>query len=730
MGYGRRGPKHASRVLVVADDEGHRQDFARLLRPQGFIVDLVSGHDEAVELAAESPFSWMVVDGSTGENAARGLWQRLSQLQPACQGLLLVPEPPRPHGQGEQNREAELPTRDAFLTVLPPPWKNDEIVELACAATASRGCHPAPSPSSGTGTEREPEPEVRQLLLLLLEDNDFDAAIITRELQHESQGRFQVVRATCLAEARELLEKQTYEVMLSDLSLPDASGLASVNELQLLAPDTPLLVVTAADDEHQALAALQSGAQDYLLKGQFGDGAVMRAVRYAVERKRIEQRLNHLAHHDQLTGLCNRTALNTRLPQALARADRSGKQTALVLVDLDHFKAVNDTYGHQMGDRLLVEVAQRLQSSTRLEDTVARLGGDEFAILLEDLEDVDGARRVGQRVVNAFATPVVIDGNTLAVTASLGIALCPLQAGNLDELTRRADDALYKAKALGKNAFHIAAQEHTPESERTEALTRTLLGALDAGRFSLVTQPLCRLSDRVVVAHEAFLRLLDEQGTQVGARELLPLLDETGDIVVVGRWVLDRACELVSKGQAPDGRISVNVSVRELDDPGFVESVQTALQTHRVAGSRLEIEIAEQTLEQVPACARTKLPLLAAMGVALTVDDYGLGHTNLPELAELPISSVKLHPALLQELNVTRRLATLKAVVSSARCLGWTTVAKCVENAAQWAALRQSGCELAQGRLVGEPSATWEMAHLPASPSGPLQAKDTCLPSR
>lgn len=662
-----------------------RAAIARVLRSHGFLVDLAADGTEALAFAREYPYALVATDHDMPGLNGTELIASLRQLQPDSRFLLVT-------GYADAARRGSgLP---GVSGVLVKPWHERELVDLVARAVeqakAGRTMAETLVPSGAS-------------LVLLLEDSDVDALLLQRSVESVSDGSFQVVRFTRLADACASLKTREYAVVLSDLSLPDAEGLAALRELSAVSPSTPVLVVTAADDEAQALRAVQGGAQDYLLKGKFDRAGVLRAIRYAIERKATEKRLSELAHYDQLTRLANRTLLNDRLSQALARSARSGKGVALLLADLDHFKAANDSYGHELGDMLLVEVAERLTASTRREDTVARIGGDEFAILLEDVEDTEEPRRVAQRILNAFATPLIVDGKLLPVTASIGVALYPLHDNDEAGLLRAADRALYRAKDLGRNCYALSGENGFDRGTRRAEIERALLAHVSDERFGLAVQPVVNLEDLNVVGHELLLRWTADDGEPVTAREFIALLEQTGDLLRVGRWVFGQACALAER-DAPMCPLSLNISLREFCDQDFLENVKGILKTHDVERGALALEFSEGTLTKNLAGARTMLPQLAALGLSITVDDYGSGRSSLAELAELPISTIKLTGSLVRNASRRSGRATLEAVLAAAKALGWGVIAKSVESADDVALLRSLGCTLAQGWMLGAPS--------------------------
>jgi diguanylate cyclase (GGDEF)-like protein len=677
-------PVRNGRVLFADDDPGVRAAIARVLRSHGFLVDLAADGTEALAFAREYPYALVATDQEMPGLSGTELISSLRTLQPESRFLLVT-------GYADAaERVSEWP---GVSGVLVKPWRDGELIELVSQAVEQ---------AKARQLTRETLVPASAAAVLMLEDSDIDALVLKRSVEQASEGAFQVVRFTKLADACASLKTREYAVILSDLSLPDAEGLVALNELAAVAPGTPVLVVSSADDEAQALRAVQVGAQDYLLKGRFDSEGVLRAIRYAIERKATEKRLSELAHYDQLTRLANRTLLNDRLTQALSRSSRSGKQVALLLIDLDHFKAANDTYGHELGDRLLVEVAERLTASTRREDTVARIGGDEFAVVLEELDDGEEARRVAQRILNAFATPLIVDGKLLPVTASIGVALYPDHESDEAGLLRTADRALYRAKDLGRNCYALSGEEGFDRGARRAEIERALFSHTSDERLGLALQPLVNLEDLNVVGHELLLRWNADDGEPVAARDFVALLEQTGDMLRVGRWVFRKACDIAERG-GPVCPLSVNISLREFCDRDFLDNIKGILHTHDVRPGQLALELSESTLTKNLAGARTILPQLCALGISITIDDYGSGRSSLLELGELPIGAIKLSGALLR--NAGRRgPATLAAIVAAARALGWAVIGKSVETAEELSLLRSLGCTLAQGWLLGAPS--------------------------
>ena len=290
---------------------------------------------------------------------------------------------------------------------------------------------------------------------LLVEDNDVDAQLTQDLLSEWSIEEFRITRVKTLGEGLTLLSRERFDAVLLDLSLPDAFGLPTVRQVHATSPTIPVVVLSGVSDQSLALQAVQQGAQDYLVKGQGHPELLARAVRYAIERKRSEEHLTYLAQYDHLTGLVNRTLFRDRLVQAMARTKRLQQPIGLMLLDLDRFKAVNDTFGHDMGDELLKAVTERLKVCVREVDTVARMGGDEFTIILEGVLSEQNILAVATRITESIAAPFEIKEHHISIGVSIGITIYPQDDHSIDEILKHADTAMYRAKQQGGNAFHL-----------------------------------------------------------------------------------------------------------------------------------------------------------------------------------------------------------------------------------------------------------------------------------
>jgi diguanylate cyclase (GGDEF)-like protein/PAS domain S-box-containing protein len=424
------------------------------------------------------------------------------------------------------------------------------------------------------------------------------------------------------------------------------------------------------------------------------------------EQQRLRNDLAHQALHDPLTGLANQVLFRDRVDHAAARLQRRGGMVAVLFVDLDDFKTVNDSLGHSVGDELLVEVARRLLRSVRPEDTVARLGGDEFAVLIDDVDDRDAAVSVADRVLEALRVPVTLAARTMSATASIGIAYDTAGAG-ADELLRNADLAMYTAKAGGKNCARVFAPDmHAAAVERLDLEAR-LRGAVERGELVLHYQPIYELRSGTVTAMEALVRWRHPTRGLLGPGSFVPFAEAGGLIDEIGFHVLETACAQARHWERRFGAgapaVSVNLSPRQLVDPDFPSRVEELLRACGLAPERLILEITEGALMSDPKAGAARLRRLAQIGVRLAVDDFGTGYSALSYLQEFPVGILKIDGVFVHDGLVASGWSLAQAIIQIAHALGLVPIAEGVETAAQAEALLRLGCEYAQGYHLGRP---------------------------
>ncbi len=427
-------------------------------------------------------------------------------------------------------------------------------------------------------------------------------------------------------------------------------------------------------------------------------------------RMKTAQRLQFHAHHDPLTQLPNRLLLFSRLSDLLVAPERGDALIAVLLIDLDHFKNVNDTLGHTMGDELLKLVAARLSQCLRSGDTVARLGGDEFAMIVRNLLHRGDAGLVAGKIMRALAPPFLLHDQQIFVTASIGITLSPADGHDVNHLIKSADIAMYRAKALGKNNFAYYTDEMRREIVRHQEVAQGLRHTLERGELSLAFQPLVDLRSGAITGLEVLLRWNHPQMGAVSPNEFIPVAEETGLIVPIGSWVLRAACEQArawSEAGLPPMVVSVNLSARQLHSSKLLSAVRKALMDSKLDPALLELELTESVVMDSPGEAAEKLAQLKQLGVRLSLDDFGTGYSSLSNLSLFPFDRLKIDQSFVRALSNgdsrTQGDNLVKTVISLGHTLGFRVLAEGVETEAQVQFLKQHGCDEMQGFLVSKP---------------------------
>lgn len=691
-----------------------------------------------------------------------------------------------------------------------------------------------------------------QTLVLLVEDNPGDARLLRETLADSGATHVVLEHVQTVNAARQRLQAGGVDLVLLDLSLPDAHGLDTVIETRAAAPLTPIVVLTGLDDQALALRTMQQGAQDYLVKGQIDGPMLLRSIRYAIERgriesdlrdsrhfveqvaattpdiiyvydlagrqivyanrtfaeelghqpgalagveagamplalvhpddrdlfqarlrrfeqaenddleeteyrvqdatggwrwmhsrdtvfargadgrprrilgvarditerKRLEEHLRRQAFYDVLTGLPNRALFLDRLGHALAGVSRRTTGIALLFLDLDGFKLLNDGLGHAAGDALLIGVADRLVASLRPFDTVARFGGDEFTVLLEEIATPEDALMVANRLIAALRAPFLIDDHHVVMTASIGVVPRPAAAAiaRPDDLLRDADRAMYQAKAAGKGRAVIFDQHMAGPSEPV-SLLGDLRHAVERGELRLHYQPEMDLVANVVTGVEALVRWQHPTEGLIPPVMFIPLAEQTGLILGIGRWVLREACRQAQAwrqlGVLPPLLISVNISPQQLVQPDFVDQVTRVLADSGLPADSLRLEITESTLMRDSEETMVTLRALKSVGVQLAIDDFGTGYSSLSYLRRFPVDTLKVDRSFVREMTHDGGTsAIVSAITALARTLHMSVTAEGIETSEQLAAVRAVHCRTGQGFYFSKPLPASEFQHV------------------
>src|SRR3984885_3611304 len=683
--------------------------------------------------------------------------------------------------------------------------------------------------------------------VLLVEDNPGDARLLREMLNEDGSRQIELRHAECMGDAEKLLAEQAVDMILLDLGLPDAQGLVVGRGAGGDPPRIPLVVLTGMDDEMLATQALQEGAQDYLIKGQIESRALLRALRYAVERKFTEealfeekeraqvtlnsigdavvctditgnitylnlvaekmmgwsgneasgrpmaevlqildaashettpnpmalavtrdltmnlppncilvrrdgfrtpiedsvspihdregqatgavivfrdvsvaramaQQLAHSAEHDFLTGLPNRMLLNDRVTQAITLAPRHLKKVAVLFMDLDGFKHINDSLGHPIGDQLLQSIAKRLVDCVRGSDTVSRQGGDEFVVLLSEVAQSEDAAISAVRLLQAVAEAHSIGAHDLHVTTSIGVSVYPDDGLDAETLIKNADTAMYQAKENGRQSYQFFKSAMNVGAVERQSIEESLRRALERQEFALHYQPKINLKTGQITGTEALLRWTHPVRGPVPPVQFIPVAEDCGLILPIGNWVLREACkqaQVWADAGLPGATMAVNISAMELRNESFLEGVFSALDDTGLDPKSLELELTESVLMKHAESAESILRTLRARGVHLAVDDFGTGYSSLSYLRKFPIDSIKIDQSFVSQITTAPgETSIVTAVISMGRSLKLRGVAEGVETQAQLDFLHSHQCDEAQGYFFSRPVLPEQFARL------------------
>ncbi len=560
--------------------------------------------------------------------------------------------------------------------------------------------------------------EEQQIKILLVEDDE-DDYVITRDMLSEIGGASYTLDWTpTYNTAFEAIKENKHDVYLFDYRLGEHSGLELLREIVKSGSKSPVIMLTGQGDHEVDIEAMRSGAADYLIKGKIDASALEHSIRYAIERKKAEERILFLAYYDSLTSLPNRILFKDRLYQSLVMAKRHQRLLAILFLDLDNFKRINDTLGHPAGDELLKQAAVRLSNYIRKSDSIsrysadefstvlARLGGDEFTILLTEIAQAHDTIKVAQRILDAIAQPFDIEGQEVFITASIGIAIYPIDGEDVDTLLKNCDTAMYHAKNEGRNNYKFYEQSLNKTALDILTLENNLRKALDKQEFIVYYQPRIDIRTRNIVGLEALIRWRHPQKGMIPPSEFIPMAEENGLIVPIGEWVLNEACKQnktwQAKGFAPVF-ISVNLSGKQFKQQNLIKVIQQALSETALDPRYLELEITESIIQDTGSTA-VILCDLRNLGLKISVDDFGTGYSSLSYLRRFPVDALKIDRSFVKDATKDMDSAAIvKAIIAMSHCLKLRVVAEGVETEEQLKFLSDEGCDEFQGYLISPP---------------------------
>lgn len=544
------------------------------------------------------------------------------------------------------------------------------------------------------------------LPVLLVEDEPGDARLV-RELLREAEPRYAVDTATTLAAAIDALGRQRYAAVLLDLGLPDSQGLQTVRAMLQNAGPVPLVVLSGHDDESVALRAIQLGAQDYVVKGR-GDGVhLSRALRYAIERKLVQEHLEFVASHDSVTGLPNRRRFVDSLRQLLPSLRRRGGEVAVLVATLTGLGAVNQSLGHDVGDLALKAAVGRMQRLMPEGTLLACTGNSEFALACTEGDAIGQAALLAEHLLDALREPYRVGEHEFYLGSQMGLSLSPNDAIEAATLLKCAETAMYQAGQRGVSGFDFYSPALSRDLQERLTLERELRHALQRDELDLDFQPIVDENDRIVSA-EALLRWNHPQRGRLAPDQFLAVAEQSDLILSLGRWVLARAMRVAQSWTElmPDPPlVAINVSARQLDAGNLLRDVGDALEQSGLPPTRLELELTESVMQRAE--SRATLSALRALGIAVAIDDFGTGFSSLSYLKAFPVDLLKIDRSFVVDATTDSRDAVIiRAIIAMAHILGIDVVAEGVETERHRSVLCALGCNRLQGFHIGRPESS------------------------
>ncbi|HEX9757521.1 MAG TPA: EAL domain-containing protein [Nitrospiria bacterium] len=542
----------------------------------------------------------------------------------------------------------------------------------------------------------------RPLKLLVIENKDQNPRLVADVPDEFGVALFDLHCTDRLSKGLLQLRDDDLSVILLDLALPDSQGFETFRSVHSQAPNVPLIVLVPSESEELATKAVEAGAQDFILKEQLNTCSLIRTIFYATERKRVEKRLSQLVYYDGLTNLPNRILFVDRLSQAITRVAWHKRLVAVMFLDLDHFKRINDTLGHKIGDSLLKAVSARLTSCLRVGDTVARMGSDEFTIILADVARSQDVARLAEKIIDLLSKPYLIEDRELFVTASIGISLYPIDGDDAEALLKGAEVAMFRTKEQGRNNFlHYSPVMNVQAFERL-VMENSLRHALNRNQLLLHYQPQVDLYSKKITCMEALIRWNHPDLGMVPPASFIPIAEDTGLIIPIGEWVLRTACAQNKAWHGagnPPIRVGVNLSIRQFHQQDLVRMVARVLEETGLQPQFLELELTESIMEKAEETVKT-LCHLKDLGIKISIDDFGTGYSSLSYLKRFPISRLKIDRSFVNDLAKDRDdEAIVRATITLAHNLNLKAIAEGVETEEQLHILGSLGCDEIQGYL-------------------------------
>ncbi len=547
------------------------------------------------------------------------------------------------------------------------------------------------------------------LNILIIDDDEVDYHVTSRKLKQAF--REDEASVAWIQDAKSIdyiTQFSDFDICLIDQNLGAITGVDIIRDMHRSGCMVPMILLTGSMQGEFDQSITECGAVDFLLKDEITPTLLNRSIRFAVSQKKNEKKLVEMAYSDGLTGIANRKKFDEFMEANLCSSGRNHLSVGMLLIDLDDFKQVNDTYGHPAGDMLLQQVASRLKETVRETDLVARLGGDEFGIALTMMQDERDINIVLKKLNDAMAPPFQLGEHTLFCSASIGAVTHPLnQPASFQEMFRRADISLYGAKFKGKNTAQIYRGKTGKDNDLPKRLPSRIQNALANDEFQVFYQPKINTEDQSVCGAEALVRWFPKNAAPIMPNDFIPAAELSGDIVAIGGWVLDAVCAQIRDWK--DGfnlsiPVAVNMSPIQIGREETIDLIQETLLKYRLSPDMLEIEITETASLLNSDLFARQLMKIHEIGCRITVDDFGIGYSSLLRFLDLPVSSLKIDQSFIAQINQSQKAdAICKSIITLARNLNIPVTAEGVETSSQLAAIEDLECQYAQGFFIKEP---------------------------
>jgi len=554
--------------------------------------------------------------------------------------------------------------------------------------------------------------------VLIVDDLEDNLELIEDMLDDE--GYNNIISALSAKEAYEELEKNDIDLVILDVMMPEIDGIEACKYIKSKYKDIPVILATAKTDMQTLEDGFDAGANDYVKKPIVNDVELLARVKNAISLKMsldnyktlnisLESNLKekmYLSTHDTLTGLLNRNGFNTIIEEIIEDYIQTKQSFALLFLDLDKFKEVNDTLGHHLGDVLLKDVAKRMVNGLRQTDIVARFGGDEFCLLLKDIKNLDDISVISQNINEKLAKPFVLDGQKVYTPCSIGIAIYPQDGITREELIKNADSAMYNSKYSGKNTFSYYLKEMNNKKMEALIMENNLREALSKGEFEVFYQPQIDAKKNIAIGLEALVRWIDPKNGIIPPNQFLHIAEAIGIMDEIDKFVIEQSIKTIKEFKTQHialKKIAINLSLSMMFSENFVDFIKSLLQKYEIDGSYIEFEILENNLIEQPLEAIKILKELHNLSINISIDDFGTGYSSLSYLSKLPLDKLKIDKSFIDNIGNKENEIIIKTIISLSKNMGYSLLAEGVEEGTQKDFLMEHGCYNIQGYFYSKP---------------------------